>query len=106
MPKSLRTIDDPFTAITINVDENKDLLTPQEWIKTPDSNYDILDGYEVGIVGGQQAVFIDDGLWAIFNTPDQKRRISISILLDLRNGAEPLYEEIFGILDSFSFIGP
>ena len=104
-PKSLRNNEtDPFTAIIIDIYESNDIPL-LDWLKSPDSNYDILDGgYDVLIVGGQDAVSIDNGIWIIFNSPDQKKRISISPLIDLRNGAVPLYNEIDKIVDSFSFL--
>ena len=103
-PKSLKSNEtEPFTAIIIDIYES-DNVSLLDWLKSPDSNYDILDGgYDMLIVGGQEAVSIDHGLWIIFNSPDQKKRISISPLIDLRNGAVPLYNEIDKIVDSFSF---
>jgi len=115
----LKTTDEPFTSISITVEENSNLLTPFEWLKQeaigssrakPFDAVDImkeyLDDYQIETIDGQQAIFIDGGLWVVVNTPNQKWRISISPLLDERSGASALFRETEIIVNSFSFLEP
>ncbi|MDP6388041.1 MAG: hypothetical protein QGG63_02100, partial [Candidatus Pacebacteria bacterium] len=119
MPERLKTTDEPFTSISITVEENSNLLTPFEWLKQeaigssrakPFDAVDImkeyLDDYQIETIDGQQAIFIDGGLWVVVNTPNQKWRISISPLLDERSGASALFRETEIIVNSFSFLEP
>jgi hypothetical protein len=119
MPERLKTTNELFTSITITVEENSNSLTPFEWIKQEavGSNrpkpFDVVDmmkeyfgNYQVETIDGQQAVFMDGGLWAVVNTPNQKWRISISPLLDIKSGARVLFKETEVIINSLSFIEP
>jgi len=103
LPQSLKiNKDEPMTAIIISTAEDNPTATILDWLESPYSGYDISEGYGHRLVGGQDAITINDD-WVIVKTPDGNRRISIALLVEQEKGAKPLYQELQEILDTFSF---
>ncbi len=105
LPKSKQVNDkEPMTAIIISEATDSPEMTAEQWLNGSNSGYNVSrDGdYIRGIVGGQDAVIVDNG-WVVVKHPDGKRRISIAYLVEQEKGAQPLHQELQGILDTFSF---
>ena len=92
--------DKPMSAVVITVSENNQ-ETPLEWISGKNSTYDISNGYEELTIDGQGAVAVGDKTWVVVNTPDKKKKLSISLLT--QGGAEPLYDEQAIVVNSLKF---
>ena len=82
--------------------EDDPTATALNWIESTYSGYDVSEGYNHRLVGGQDALVINDE-WVIVKTPDGKKRISIVYSVEQEKGAQPLHTEFQRILDTFSF---
>ncbi len=91
----------PITSIIISLGESNTDMTPEQWLLGPNSGYDPSVPYLKVIIGGQEAVSTDNGMWVIVNTPDNKYRLSIADYHE--EGAELLSSEMEVIVKSLSF---
>ncbi len=94
--------DDVTTAIVISIAENDENLKPEEWLLDPDAG-GLKDSakYYKTTIDGQDAVYTDDGMWTVVNTPDNKYRLSIAdITVD---NAERLINEMKVVVGSLTF---
>lgn len=92
--------------IVVSVAENDEQMTAEEWLLGPFSGYsqskDDYGNYYKTQIDGQDAVYTDDGMWTIVNTPDNKYRLSIA---DLSPGnAIPLFFEMGIVVESLTFV--
>ena len=103
-PKSLKTNNEPMTAIVISEATDSPEMTAEQWLNGPNSGYKASrDGqYKHITVGGQDAVITPDD-WTIVKSPDGQKRISIAYFVEQDKGAVPLKKELQTILDTFTF---
>lgn len=96
------TEDDEVNAIVISVAENDENMTPLEWLDSPASGANLSQEgylYEWNL-DGQEAIAIENGLWVVVNTPDEKYRLSIATL---PGDSTILLTEMGIIIDSLRF---
>jgi hypothetical protein len=94
--------DETATGVVISVGANIPLRTPLEWLKSKDSGADITKGYGMVNIDGQEAISLNKGTWVVFNTPDNKRQVSIATL-PFENPSQLLQEEMSSIVSSIVF---
>jgi hypothetical protein len=106
MPNSYKdNQNEPVTGVVISAMLNQSQMTPLEWLKGPDSGYDISKGYSKLDIDGQEAISIEGGTWIVLNTPDDARQLSIATLPGSGDGALLLLPEMNTIVDSLVFTG-
>lgn len=77
--KNGRTIEETG-AIVISPRQKDPTQTALDWLKSPESGYDMAKGYKTEKVSGQEAISVENGDWVVVDTPDNKERLSIAIL--------------------------
>lgn len=102
-PKTLKDNEDaPLTIIVISVAENRKKVTPLEWLLGPHSGYKKSEGYYKTTIDGQDAVYTEEGMWTVVNTPDNKYRLSIADLST--TDADRLFAEMRIVIKSLTFL--
>lgn len=101
MPKSMKeSASEPMTAIVISIADNTENMTPEEWMRSPNARYDPTKKYYKTTLGGQDAAYTDGGMWTVVNTPDNKKRLSITYIT---KGTDILFTEMGVIVNSLKF---
>jgi hypothetical protein len=93
------------SRIIVSVAKNDERMTAEEWLLSEWSGYKQSQkeygDYHKILIGGQDAVSTDGGMWSVVNTPDGKYRLSIA---DMRGGdGDRLLTEMRSIAESFAF---
>ena len=89
------------SGIIISTTKNTDNQTPLEWLEGQYSGADLSNGYDVIEIDDQKAIMLDNGMWIVINTPDNKYQLSFATLPG-KNG-ELLYLGTNTITSSFKF---
>jgi hypothetical protein len=93
---------EPITAVVISAMLNDPQMTPLEWLNGPYSGADMSKGYSKLTIDGQEAISMNDGIWIVVNTPNNKRQLSVATL-PLENPSESLKAEMNNIVNSIIF---
>lgn len=97
---------DDHGKIVVSIGLNDENMTAEEWLLSYNSGYlqskdQYGDCYKT-LIGGQEAVSTDGGMWVVVNTPDGRYRLSIA---DLTTGkAHPLFAEMDVVTNSLKFL--
>lgn len=87
------------SAVVISLSDQNPSTSALDWLKSENSGYDITKGYTEFLVDGQKAFKTTNSYWVIFESPDNKKLVSITIL----NPKETTVEEFNLIIKSFKF---
>lgn len=98
--------EEPFDAVIISAKQTSPDFSALDWLKGPNSGYDLSLGYKETVIGGERAYLLDrygKGRpdWALFDNPDKTLRFSVTTFGDLPSAE--MTAEFENILDSFEF---
>jgi len=94
--------DDEITAVVISSSPNNPPITPMEWLESSYSGADLSKGYNKVNIDGQEAISLENNMWVVVNTPDDKYQISIAPL-PFKNPNESLQKALSQIVSTMSF---
>lgn len=88
-------------GVIISVSENSDGVSPLDWLKGP-LGADLINSYSILDVDGQPAIFLNNETLIVVNTPDDKYRLKIELIL--AEDKEPSFNEIDMVVSSLRFV--
>lgn len=92
---------DDARAIVISVAANDKKLTAEQWLLSSQSGFDQKEKYFKETIDDQIVVRTNGGMWFIFNTPDNKYRVSVTDVPN--NSGDHLYSAMGIIYESLQF---